>query len=90
MTALTPQERELREAWRAVANAKLAEYRRQCWRLATLIRHGVVDRVGAADRLWEIAVAHALVRAHGEDRIEAIIAEAFADSDFHPMRAEVA
>jgi hypothetical protein len=30
------------------------------------------------------------VRAFGEDRIEAIIAEAFADSDFHPMRMEVA
>jgi hypothetical protein len=47
-------------------------------------------RAGAADRLWEIAVAHALVRAHGEDRIEAILAEAFADKDFHPMQAEVA
>jgi hypothetical protein len=30
------------------------------------------------------------VRALGEDRVEAIIAEAFADSDFHPMRMEVA
>ena len=90
MTTLTPQERDLREAWRAVANAKLVEYRRQCWRLAVLIRQGVVENAGAADRLWEIAVAHALVRAHGEDRIEAILAEAFADNDFHPMRAEVA
>jgi hypothetical protein len=50
----------------------------------------MVDRVAAVDRLWEIAVAHALVRAHGEDRIGAIIAEAFADADFHPLRAEVA
>jgi hypothetical protein len=68
----------------------LVEYRRQCWRLAVLIRQGVVEKAGAADRLWEIAVAHALVRAHGEDRIEAILAEAFADNDFHAMRAEVA
>jgi hypothetical protein len=81
MTTLTPQERELREAWRAVANAKLVEYRRQCWRLAVLIHQGIVDKAGAADGLWDIAVAHALVRAHGEDRIEALIAEAFADCD---------
>lgn len=90
MTTFTPQERELREAWRAVANAKLVEYRGQCWRLAALIREGVVDKADAADRLWDIAVAHALVRAHGEDRIEAILAEAFTHADFHPMRAEVA
>jgi hypothetical protein len=81
---------ELREAWRAVANAKLVEFRRQCWRLAILAQQGVVERTAAVDRLWEIAVAHALVRALGEDRVEAIIAEAFADSTFHPMRAEVA
>jgi hypothetical protein len=35
---MTPAEHELIEAWRAVANAKLAEYRRQCWRLAGLVR----------------------------------------------------
>jgi hypothetical protein len=29
-------------------------------------------------RLWEIAIAHALVRALGEDRVQAIISEAFA------------
>jgi hypothetical protein len=81
---------ELREAWRAVANAKLVEYRRQCWRLAILVRQDVVDRTAAVERLYTIAVAHALVRSLGEDRVQAIIAEAFADSTFHPMRAEVA
>jgi hypothetical protein len=30
------------------------------------------------------------VRALGQERVEAIIGEAFADSDFHPMRVEVA
>jgi hypothetical protein len=75
---MTEQDRELIEAWRAVANAKLAEFRRQCWRLAHLARQGVVDKGAATDRLWEIATAHALVRALGEDRIQAIIAEAFA------------
>jgi hypothetical protein len=83
-------ERELREAWRAVANAKLVEFRRQCWRLAHLARQGTIDRTAAVDRLYEIAIAHALVRALGDDRVQAIIAEAFADSTFHPMRADVA
>ena len=87
---MTDQERELRKAWCAVANAKLVEYRRQCWRLAILVQQGAADRAAAVDRLYEIAIAHALVRSLGEDRVEAIIAEAFADCDFHPMRAEVA
>ena len=44
----------------------------------------------AYDRLYEIAIAHALVRALGEDRVQAIFDEAFADADFRPMHAEVA
>jgi hypothetical protein len=76
---MNDQDRELLEAWRAAANAKLTEFRRQCWRLAILVRRGMIDKMAAVDRLWEIAIAHALVRALGEDRIEAILAEAFAD-----------
>ena len=87
---MTNQDRELIEAWRAVANAKLAEYRRQSWRLALLVRQGALDRAAAVDRLWEIATAHALVRALGEDRVQAILYEAFADADFRPLHAEVA
>jgi hypothetical protein len=87
---MTTQDRELLEAWRAVANAKLVEYRRQSWRLALLVRQGVIDKAAAVDRLWEIATAHALVRALGEDRVQAILDEAFADADFRPMHAEVA
>jgi hypothetical protein len=86
---MTMQDRELIEAWRAVANAKLVEYRRQSWRLALLVRQGAVSKAAAVDRLREIAIAHALVRALGEDRIEAILAEAFADADFR-MKEEVA
>jgi hypothetical protein len=85
---MTAQEWELIEAWRSVANAKLVEYRRQCWRLAGLVRQGMVEKDAAADRLWEIAIAHALVRSMGEARIQAIIAEAFSDCEFSPMRAE--
>ena len=83
-------EHELLEAWRAVANAKLVEYRRQVWRLSILVKQGAIDKARAIDRLWEIAIAHALVRSLGEDRVQAIIAEAFADAAFHPMLMEVA
>jgi hypothetical protein len=72
------EDRELIEAWRAVANAKLTEFRRQAWRLALLTNSGVVGTGTTVDRLWEIALAHALVRALGEDRVQAIISEAFA------------
>ena len=87
---MTNQDRELIEAWRAVANAKLCEFRRQAWRLAMLVRRGVVGKAAAVDRLYEIAIAHALVRALGEDRIQAILDEAFAGADFRPVEQEVA
>jgi hypothetical protein len=87
---VTGQDHELLKAWQAVANAKLTEFRRQCWRLAHLVRQGMIARTAAVDRLWEIAIAHALVRALGEDRVQAILDEAFADADFRPMHSEVA
>jgi hypothetical protein len=62
----------------------------ESWRLAMLVRQGTLDRAAAVDQLWEIAIAHALVRALGEDRVQAIFDEAFADADFRPMHAEVA
>ena len=55
-----------------------------------MVRQGVIDKAAAVDRLWEIAIAHALVRALGEDRVQAILDEAFADADFRPLHAEVA
>ena len=84
---MSSQTQQFMEAWRAVANAKLVEYRRQCWRLAGLVRHGAVSKTDAVDKLWEIALAHALVRALGEDRIEAILAETFAGTEFNPFYA---
>ena len=77
---------ELLEAWRSVANAKLVEFRRQCWRLAILVKQGGLEKAAAIDRLWTIAIAHALVRTLGEDRIQAILVEAFADA---PLEAAV-
>jgi hypothetical protein len=61
---------------------KLAENNMQCQvsepKIALLTKQGIVSRAAAVDRLWEIAIAHALVRALGEDRVQAIISEAFA------------
>ena len=76
---IADEESEVREAWRAVANAKLVEYRRQAWRLAQLVRQGAIQNVDAVDGLWEIAIAQALLRSLGEDRVQAILAEAFVD-----------
>lgn len=90
MTAPALQNRELLKAWQAVANAKLTEFRRQCWRLALRVRRGMIDKTAAVDRLWEIATALALVRALGEDRVQAILNEAFADADFRSLHSEVA
>jgi hypothetical protein len=75
---MTPHADILVEAWRAVANAKLVEFRRQAWRLAALVRLGVILKADAVAALWEIATAHALVRALGVEHVEIIIAEPFA------------
>jgi len=75
---------------REAAAAMERAYRRQSWRLALLVRQGALDRAAAVDRLWEIAIAHTLVRALGEGRVQAILDEAFADADFRPLHAEVA
>jgi hypothetical protein len=72
---------ELRAAWAAVANAKLIEYRKQCWRVAGLVRQGVISKGHAVDTMYDVAVAHALVRALGHDRVQAILAEAFCDAE---------
>jgi hypothetical protein len=66
---LTNQDHELVVAWRSVSNAKLVEYRRQAWRLALLVRQGTIDKTAAVDRLYEIAIAHTIVRALGADRV---------------------
>jgi hypothetical protein len=86
---MSRQDQEFLVTRRAVANAKLNEYKRQCWRLASLARQGAVEKIAAIDLLFEIAIGHAMVRALGEDHVQAILAEAFADADFQPMRVEV-
>jgi hypothetical protein len=82
---MTGQDIEFRETRRAVATAKLGEFRKQCWRLALLARRGAVDKV-----LREVAIAHAIVRAHGEAYVQAVLDQAFDDADCNALRSEVA
>jgi hypothetical protein len=86
---MTAAEKELLEAWRSVANAKLVEYRRQAWRLGMLMRQGLLERTVVVDHMWTVAIAHGLLRSLGQDRVTAILAEALADADFRPMYSEV-
>ena len=57
---------ELVAARIAVATATPTQCLRQRWRLAGKVRTGTIDRVTAVDTRYEIAIAHALVRAPGE------------------------
>jgi hypothetical protein len=69
--------KEIIVAKRAIALAKLIEFRRQCGRLAHLAAEGIVDRVDATDSLYDAAVAHDLIGIHGEDFIAGVLATAF-------------
>ena len=57
---------------------------------AMLAALNAVCKRAAVDQLYEIAIAHALVRSLGEDQIGAILDEAFAGAEFEPLMAEVA
>jgi hypothetical protein len=78
LSSIKREDTELLEAWRAVANAKLVEFRNQAFRLALLSAEGVIRKSQGVDRLYTIAIAHGLVRALGDDHVQAIIAEPFA------------
>jgi hypothetical protein len=73
--------KELFAAKRAVALAKVIEFRHQCERLARLAAEGVLDHVEAADGLYDIAVANRLVYIHGDD----FIAEMLAGLEWAPV-----
>jgi hypothetical protein len=74
---VTRSRKELIAAKRAIAVAKVTEFRRQCERLAHLATEGAVDRVEAADGLYDAAVANGLVDIHGDDFIGGVLAAAF-------------
>jgi hypothetical protein len=71
---MTRSRKELVAAKRAIALAKVTEFRRHCERLAHLAADGVVDRVEAADVLYDAAVANGLVDIHGDDFIARMLA----------------
>jgi hypothetical protein len=74
---VTRSRKELIVARREVAVAKLRVWCRECHRLARLAAEGIVDRVDAADCLYDIAVGNGLVNAHGDDFIAGMLATAF-------------
>lgn len=67
-----------REAWRAVATAKINEFAYQCERLAGLADYGAVNRSEAVSVLTDIAEANSLRDTFGHEYIADIITEAFA------------
>jgi hypothetical protein len=69
--------RELIATKRAIALGKLAEFQRQCERLAKLVVGRVIGRAEAADGLFEAAVANDLIEVHGLDCIQRCMATAF-------------
>jgi hypothetical protein len=60
---------------RTIATAKIAEFERQCFRLGDIIRTKLLIRPVASDILLDAALSNNLVREHGEDIIQEIIAE---------------
>jgi len=59
---------------KAVALAKIAEFENQTYRLGHIIAMGLIDCASAADILMSVAESNALVREHGDDFIQSIIA----------------
>jgi hypothetical protein len=65
---------ELRDARREIAIAKLTEFDFQCQRIGALVREDFVSAADAADVLYDAAIANGLVRVHGEQTIQSMLA----------------
>jgi hypothetical protein len=59
----------------AIATAKIAEFENQSFRLGHVIATGLLNRNAAADLLLDVATSNGLVREHGDDLIQKIMAE---------------
>jgi hypothetical protein len=59
---------------RAISTAKIAEFVRQAFRVGGT---GLLSRAVAADVLLDAAVSNGLVREHGDDIVQALIAKGF-------------
>ncbi len=60
---------------RAIAAGKIAEFENQSYRLGHIIATGLLRRADAADLLLDVATSNGLVREHGDDFIQQIMAE---------------
>ena len=67
----------LLEVTRAIATAKMAEFERQAYRVGNIVSTGLLGRAMAADVLLDAAVSNGLVREHGDDTVQTIIARGF-------------
>jgi Trk K+ transport system NAD-binding subunit len=62
---------------RAIATAKMAEFQRQAYRVGDIVSTGLLGHAVAADVLLDAGVSNGLVTEHGDDIIQALIAEGF-------------
>ena len=60
---------------KAIATAKIAEFENQAHRLGHIIATDVLSRATAADLLVDVALCNGLLREHGNDFIQEIMAE---------------
>jgi hypothetical protein len=60
---------------RTIAIAKIAEFENQAYRLGDYVSTDLLPRPVAADVLLDAATSNGLVREHGDDFIQQIIAE---------------
>jgi hypothetical protein len=59
----------------AIATAKIAEFENQAYRLGHVIATGLLGRAAAAELLLDVAVGNGLVREHGDEFIQQIMAK---------------
>ena len=63
---------------RAIATAKMVEFESQTYRVGDIVFIRLLDRATAGDVLLDAAVSNGLVKEHGDEIIQAIIAQGLA------------
>lgn len=63
------------DVWKAIATGKISAFENQSYRLGRVVATGQLRRADAADLLLDVATANGLVREHGDDFIQTIMAE---------------
>ena len=69
----------LRDAARNVAIAKLTTFEISCHQIGAMVMDSSFPKTAAVDGLYEIALANGLLRIHGGDVVEGLIADGFGD-----------